>query len=100
MFDESTYGFSKPDAEELVNGIGSENVEYPEGRSRPTTCLYGKTKTGGISPGTPAYVLLYDAAGTITTRELLAETRVSSIAADTEVILLSAYGRWLALKVC
>jgi hypothetical protein len=100
MPDESTYGFSKADAAELIQVIGAENNEYREGRNRPSPCLYAKTKSGGISVGTPAAVLLYDESGTITARELIAETRVSAIPADTEVILISAYGRWLALKVC
>lgn len=100
MLDESTYGFSKADAGELVNGIGGDEYTYREGRSRPMFCLYGKTKSGGIVVGTPAAVLLYDESGTITTREQIAETRVSDIAGDTEVILLNAYGRWLALRVC
>lgn len=65
-----------------------------------TSCMYGKTKGGGLTAGTPGNVLVYDAAGTITTKEYLAETRVSNIAGDSEILMLSAYGRWFASELC
>jgi hypothetical protein len=48
-----------------------------------TSVMYGKTKPGGLTVATPANVLVYDASGTITAKEYLAETRVSDIGADT-----------------
>lgn len=98
--DESTYGFNKADAFELLQVIGNTDAEHPDGVGRMSPCLYGKTKTGGITVGTPAFVRIYDEDGVLSTRELLAETRVSDIPGDTEVILFSAYARWLALRIC
>ncbi len=65
-----------------------------------TSTMFGKTKAGGLNVGTPANVLVYDAAGTLTAKEHLAETRQSNIAGSTEIVLLSSYGRWLALGLC
>lgn len=98
--DENTYGFSKPDAEDLLNLTGNKDVSYPSGGGRMTPCLYGRTKSGGLNIGTPALVDVYDETGVTLTRELLAETRVSNIAGTTEIVLLSAYSRWLALRLC
>ncbi len=98
--DESTYGFNKADAYDLLQVIENTDSEHPDGVGRMSPCLYGKTKSGGIAVGTPALVLIYDEDGVLTTRELLAETRVSDIPGDTEVILFSAYARWLALRIC
>jgi hypothetical protein len=98
--DNYTYGFDKTTAQQLKASVGGNDREHGNLHGRMNPCLYGKTKTGGIVVGTPANVLLYDVDGTLTSDELLAETRVSNIAGDTEIILLSAYGRWLALQVC
>jgi hypothetical protein len=95
-----TYGFDKQTAQHLKASVGGVDSESLDGPGRMTPCLYGKTKTGGIVVGTPGPVLIYDSAGTITTRELTAETRVTNIPSDTEVVLFSAYGRWLALRLC
>lgn len=97
--DENTYGFSKPDAEDLLSLTGNKDVSYPSGQGRMTPCLYGRTKSGGLNVGTPALVDLYDENGALT-GEILAETRVSNIAGTTEVVLFSAYSRWLALRLC
>ncbi len=100
MEDENTYGFSKTDAEDLLASIGNVDVESPHGKGRMTPCLYGKTKVGGITVGTPALVDVYDETGTALTRELLAETRVSDIDGEVEIVLFSAYSRWLAIRLC
>jgi len=65
-----------------------------------TSSMYGKTKVAGLNVGTPANVYVYDAAGTLTTKEYLAETRQSNIAGSMEIVLISSYGRWLALELC
>ena len=65
-----------------------------------TSSWRGKTKAGGLTAGTAGLVKVYDAAGTLRTTEYTAETVVSSIAADTEILLLSQYGRWLAVGLC
>lgn len=98
--DNYTWGFDKPTAQQLKAGVGGEDREHANQHGRMNPCLYGKTKSGGLTVGSPANVLLYDADGSITTDELLAETRVSDIAADSEIVLFSAYGRWLALRLC
>lgn len=95
-----TYGFDKTTAQHLKASVGGVDSESPDGNGRMSPCLYGKTKSGGIVVGTPGPCLIYDATGTITTRELTAEARVTNIPADTEVVLFSAYGRWLALRLC
>jgi hypothetical protein len=56
-----------------------------------------------ISPlvaGTPGNVKMYDANGTLTTKEYLAETQGTTIAATTDIILWPQYGRLFALKYC
>lgn len=65
-----------------------------------TSCMYGRTKVAGLTAATPANVFAYDAAGTLTAKEYLAETRVSTIPGDSEIVMFSAYGRWLALRMC
>ena len=65
-----------------------------------TSSWRGRTKTGGLTAGTPALVKVYDAAGTLRTTEYTAETYVSSIDENTDILLLSQYGRWLALGLC
>ena len=64
-----------------------------------TSSWYGQT-IATLAVGTPGNVYVYDAAGTLTSKQYLAETRVTNISATTEILLLSAYGRWLALRIC
>jgi len=64
-----------------------------------TSMFRGKT-IAILAVGTPGNVNAYDAAGTITAKQYLAETVVSNIAATTDVLLFPMYGRLLALKVC
>jgi len=65
-----------------------------------TSVLRGRTKSGGITVGTPANVLAYDATGTITTKEYLAETPLTNLAGTVEIILMPMNGRLLALGIC
>lgn len=65
-----------------------------------TSAWRGRTKTGGLTVGTPALVKVYSATGAIRTTEYIAETAVSSIPGDAEILLLSQYGRWLAMRIC
>jgi hypothetical protein len=65
-----------------------------------TSSWRGKTKSGGLTAGTPGLVKVYDATGTLRTTEYTAETVVSSIAADTDILLFSQYGRWFAVGLC
>jgi len=97
--DENTYGFSKSDAQDILSMVGGVDQESPNRGGRMSPCLYGRTKAGGLNVGTPALVDVYDEAGTLV-RELLAETRVTNIAGTTEIVLFSAYSRWLALRLC
>lgn len=98
--DENTYGFAKADAEDILSMVGGIDQETPTNRGRMSPCLYGKTKVAGLATSTPALVDVYDETGTTLTRELLAETRVANIPGETEIVLFSAYGRWLALRLC
>ena len=95
-----TYGFDKQTAQHLKASVGGVDSEMPDGVGRMTPCLYGRTKSGGLAVGTPALVDVYDSSGTLSGRELLAETRVSDIPGTTQIVLLSAYSRWLALRIC
>ncbi len=65
-----------------------------------TSSLRGKTKSTGLTAGTPGLVRVYSAEGTLRTTEYLAETEVSSIGADSEIWLHSQYGRWFAVGLC
>ena len=65
-----------------------------------TSSWRGRTKVGGLTVGTPALVRVYDANNTLRATEYLAETHVSNILEGTDVLLLSHYGRWLALGLC
>ena len=65
-----------------------------------TSSWRGKTKAGGLTAGTPGLVKVYDAAGTLRTTEYTAETVVSNIEGNAELLLVSQYGRWLALELC
>jgi hypothetical protein len=60
----------------------------------------GKTKSGGLTAGTPALVKVYKADGTLSSTEYTAETAVSNIAGDKEIELFSQYGRWFAVRLC
>ena len=93
-----TYGFDKQTAQHLKAGLGGVDSEMPDGVGRMTPCLYAKTKSGGIVVGTPALVEIYDKDDVLTDRELLAEARVNDIPGDTEIYILSAYSRWLAVE--
>jgi len=65
-----------------------------------TSAFKGKTKSVALVVGTPANVYFTDAAGTVTTREYLAETDVSDVPADTAIDLIPMYGRLIAREVC
>jgi len=65
-----------------------------------TSSWRGKTKSGGLTVGTPALVKVYKADGTLSSTEYIAETVVSNIEANVELLLVSQYGRWLALELC
>lgn len=65
-----------------------------------TSAFKGKTKGVALVPGAPANVYFRDAAGTLTSKEYLAEADVSSIPADTDIWLFPMYGRLVAAKVC
>lgn len=65
-----------------------------------TSSWRGKTKSGGLTAGTPGLVKVYSAEGTLRTTEYMAETEVSSIGADSEIWLHSQYGRWFAVGLC
>jgi hypothetical protein len=65
-----------------------------------TSSWRGKTKSGGLTVGTPALVKVYKPDGTLSTTEYTAETSGSNIGADAEILLNSQYGRWYALRTC
>jgi hypothetical protein len=60
----------------------------------------GKTKSSGLTAGTPALVKVYKADGTLSSTEYTAETAVSDIDGDEEIELTSQYGRWFAKGLC
>jgi hypothetical protein len=81
--------------------IGDDDIEDDVVRVMfDTSSMYGKTKPAGLAHATPANVLAYNAAGTITAKEYLAETRISNIAADTDILMISCFGRWFASEIC
>ncbi len=65
-----------------------------------TSSMYGKTKAAALVVGTPANVYVWDAAGTLTGKEYLAETKGATIPAATDILLISLYGRWFASRIC
>lgn len=81
--------------------LGSDNIATNIVRVMfDTSPFKGKTKGVALVVGTPANVYFRDAAGTVTSREYLAETDVSNIPADTDIWLFPMYGRLVAAKVC
>lgn len=93
-----------------IAGLGSMYAVIGEDETAIETDVYkvmfdtsswrGRTKTGGLTVGTPALVRVYDANNTLRTTEYLAETYVSNIAESTDILMLSHHGRWLALGLC
>lgn len=73
--DENTYGFSKPDASELVQLIGNVDREYLEGRVRGgegSTRLFRFTLNASLATGTAdADILLMDGTDTGTDADVL-----------------------------
>ena len=66
-----------------------------------TASISGKTQGTSLVPGTPGNVLVYDAAGVLTSREYKAYTRVSTIPSNTEIeIFRHGSGKWLAIRIC
>jgi hypothetical protein len=81
--------------------LGSDDIETNIVRVMfDTSAFKGKTKSVALVAGTPANVYFVDAAGTVTSREYLAETDVSDIPANTNIWLFPMYGRLVAAKVC
>ena len=81
--------------------LGSDDIDTNIVRVMfDTSCMYGKTKAVALVAGTPANVFVYDAAGTLTSKEYLAETKGTTIPASTDVLLLSTFGRWFASRIC
>lgn len=65
-----------------------------------TSSMYGKTKAATLVAGTPGNVYVYDAAGALTSKEYLAETKGATIPAATDILLISLHGRWFASRIC
>jgi hypothetical protein len=81
--------------------IGADEVETGVFKVMfDTSSWLGKTKSTGLGVGSQALVKVYSASGTLRTTEYLAQAAVSSIPGDDEILLLSQYGRWLALRIC
>jgi len=85
----------------LFSVIGADAIETNVVRVMfDVSSFKGKTKSVALVVGTPANVYFTDAAGTVTSREYLAETDVSDIPADTAIDLIPMYGRLVAREVC
>lgn len=85
----------------LFSVIGSDSIDTNIVRVMfDVSSFKGKTKSVALVVGTPANVYFTDAAGTVTSREYLAETDVSDIPADTVIDLIPMYGRLVAREVC
>lgn len=81
--------------------IGSDSIDTDVYKVMfDTSSWRGKTKTAGLTLGTPGLVYVYGPTGTLRATEYTAEASVSSIPGDAEILLLSQYGRWLALRTC
>lgn len=65
-----------------------------------TSSWRGRTKPAGLVAATPGLVKVRDATGAFMASEYTAVTGVSDIPGDTEIIMLSQYGRWFALGLC
>jgi hypothetical protein len=85
----------------LYSVIGADAIDSNVVRVMfDTSAFYGKTKAGGLTAATPANVYFVDADGTVTSREYLAETKISNIAGDTLIALIPMYGRLFASEIC
>lgn len=81
--------------------LGSDNIATNTVRVMfDTSAFKGRTKSVPLVAGTPGNVYFTNAAGTVTSKEYLAETDVSDIPADTPIWLFPMYGRLVAAKVC
>ena len=86
--DESTYGFKKQDASELVQLIGSADTEYPEGRVRgggnnSNTRIF-QTPGGGIAART----------GTTVSSATCTEFKIASGSLTTNTTTQTVYNIW------
>lgn len=81
--------------------IGDDDIDSDVVRVMfDTSAFYGRTTASPLVAGTPSNVYAYDAAGTVTAKEYLAETYVSNIPADTRVLLIPTFGRLFASEIC
>lgn len=80
--------------------IGDDDIDTDIVRVMFDTSMFRGKTIATLVVGTPGNVYAYDAAGTLTTKQYLAETTASNIAATTDIILFPMYGRLLAVKAC
>jgi len=81
--------------------LGADDIETNIVRVMfDTSCMYGKTKSVSLVAGTPANVFVYDATGTLTSKEYLAETKGTAIPANTDLLLIPTFGRLFASRIC
>jgi hypothetical protein len=80
--------------------LGSDDIDTNIVRVMfDVSSFLGKT-IADLVAGTPGNVYAYDADGTLTSKQYLAETKGTTIAADSDIILWPQYGRLFALKYC
>jgi hypothetical protein len=98
-------GFNPRDADALlalIGGVGGTSI--PRSRIPLSSCMLGKTKSGGLASGAEGSVWLMDVTGigweVSTTDSCPAWTVGATIPADSLVLLVPVNGRWLALRIC
>ena len=102
--DESTYGFNKADAEDILSGIGNRDQEYFGRIPRDTsTILLGRTGSGGISLGSASTVTIYDESSggwTLGSDTVQAWTFPTAIVGVKDVMIFEIGTRLVALELC
>jgi hypothetical protein len=104
MQDESTYGFNKRDAEDLINNGGNRDRVF-ESRSQHSEggMQLGRTAVGGIGLTAPATVYLYEETSTgwaITTNEVQCWTFPTAIGSNVDVAIWESGTRLVAFELC
>lgn len=104
MQDESTYGFNKRDAEDLIGGGGNRDgtfesrVPHSEGGMQ-----LGRTTVGGIGLTSAATVYLYEETTTgwaITTNTVECWAFPTAIGANVDVAIWESGTRLVAFELC
>ena len=104
MQDESTYGFNRRDAEDLIGGGGNRDRTFQSRTSHASGGMQlGRTGVGGITLTAAATVYLYEettTGWTITTNEVQCWTFPTAIGANVDVAIWESGTRLVAFELC